>query len=79
MSEICNNILDIIPVGIYWKDLSGKYLGCNKHMCDLFNLSHTDIIGKTDHDLIWQDAADSLHKNEQIVIKNGVKHEVEET
>ncbi|EKD94226.1 MAG: sensory box sensor histidine kinase/response regulator [uncultured bacterium] len=78
MSEICNNILDIIPAGIYWKDLSGKYLGCNKHMCDILNLSHADIVGKTDYDLIWQDAADSLHQNEQIVIKNKVKHEAEE-
>lgn len=46
------NIIENVPGLIYWKDKNGKYLGCNKNLVNLFNLSSTEkIIGKTDYEL----------------------------
>jgi len=73
------NILDAIPVHIYWKDTTGRYLGCNKLMAKTVGLSREEIIGKMDDDLIWKDAAKDAHQIEQIVIRNRAKYEVEET
>lgn len=71
-------IIDAIPVSVYWKDVNGKYLGCNKLMADVVGLSRSEVIGKTDDDLIWKDAAKDAHKVEQMIITNRAKYEVEE-
>ena len=71
-------ILDAVPISIYWKDVSGKYLGCNKYMSEVAGLSRKDIIDKTDYDLVWKDAAADIQQIEQIVIKNKAKYEAEE-
>ncbi|MCK4870319.1 MAG: PAS domain-containing sensor histidine kinase [Gammaproteobacteria bacterium] len=56
--ELClgaDEILNALPVHIYWKDLRGVYLGCNeKQACSLGLSSAHDIVGKTDYDFCWQ-------------------------
>jgi len=47
-------VLDTIPQGVFWKDRSGTYLGCNQVLVrNLGLLSPNEIIGKTDFDLPW--------------------------
>jgi PAS domain S-box-containing protein len=47
-------ILDTIPQSVFWKDLEGQYLGCNKAFSVAAGLKDpTQIIGKTDFDLPW--------------------------
>jgi len=72
------NILDAVPVSVYWKDKEGKYLGCNKYMANLAGLTRNAIIGRTDSELLWKDASNSLHDIDYIVIKNKAKYEAEE-
>jgi two-component system, OmpR family, aerobic respiration control sensor histidine kinase ArcB len=74
------SVLDSIPVSIYWKDKEGKYLGCNKYMLEMTGIKNrSDIIGKTDYDLVWKDIAVDLQQIDNIVMKNRGKYEVEET
>lgn len=73
------NILDAIPTSVFWKDMAGKYIGCNKYMCDLVGMSREEIIGKTDKDLLWTNESDNLHLIDELVINNKAKYEVEET
>lgn len=72
------NILDAIPVSVYWKDKEGKYLGCNKYTADLSGLTRESIVGKTDSDLLWKDANGDISHIDHIVIKNKAKYEAEE-
>lgn len=73
-------ILDEVAVSVYWKDLKGRYLGCNKHMLVAVGKDdRQDVIGKTDKDLIWKDIAPNLEKIDRLVIKEKQKYEVEET
>ncbi|CAL7961549.1 hypothetical protein GAMM_240007 [Gammaproteobacteria bacterium] len=77
-TSLLYKILDVLPVSVYWKDTSGVYLGCNEYMCKLTGLKRADIIGKTDYDLAWKDAADAIRKVEQDVMRDNLKHEAEE-
>ncbi|MBY0545146.1 MAG: PAS domain-containing sensor histidine kinase [Gammaproteobacteria bacterium] len=63
-------IIEAMPINIYWKDLAGRYLGCNKRVLQLAGLdSLTDFIGKTDFDLPWANEAPKLQKIDFRVIR----------
>ena len=65
-------ILDLLNISIYWKDLEGRYLGCNKYMLDMDGVSsRKEIIGKTDYDLLTKEDADRVTKVDKFVIENG--------
>ncbi|MEO0416846.1 MAG: PAS domain-containing protein, partial [Verrucomicrobiota bacterium] len=44
-------VIDTNPNLIVVKDLQGKFLLANQACCDLFGLSHSQILGKTDQDV----------------------------
>ena len=51
---IDHQIIDALDASVYWKDLSGKYLGCNKYMEQMAGLSRDQIIGNTDYFFSWR-------------------------
>jgi len=66
-------VIDTIKISIYWKDLDGKYLGCNKYVLDLLGLTgRKDIIGKTDFELIGFDVAEECRKNDRTALEKGI-------
>jgi PAS domain S-box-containing protein len=72
-----NNILQYIPAYIYWKDIHGIYLGCNQMEAEAVGLlSPKDIIGKTDYDLSWKEAAKILEKTDQRIMKTETSEEL---
>jgi PAS domain S-box-containing protein len=70
-----HKIIDLVRANIYWKDLEGRYLGCNKNMLDQIGLiSSKEIIGKTDFEVlsIPENEISQLVENDQFALKNGV-------
>ncbi len=72
-----HNIIRDLPGLIYWKDLSGRYLGCNQFAADLMKKNGvietaniTEVIGKTDFDLFDKVTAEQYNRNDQLVIKD---------
>lgn len=65
------NIIDHLPAHIYWKDVNGKYLGCNDLQAKSLNLeSKMSIIGKTDFELPWPEGfAEEFRKNDIEVMR----------
>jgi PAS domain S-box-containing protein len=57
--EIATEILDELPIGIFWQDTNLTYLGCNKYHADKAGVEKTEIIGKKDSDLRWIELTDS--------------------
>lgn len=52
--ERLQRVMDTIPSVIFWKDINGVYLGCNKGFATVAGFSSVeDIIGKTDFDMPW--------------------------
>lgn len=70
-------ILDAVPAIVFWQDLSGIYLGCNKHIANMTGVSGQDMLGKTDKDLAWGEASGQLQALDNLVINTKIKHEVE--
>ena len=61
-------ILDTINSSVYWKDLDGRYLGCNRYMLEMAGLSdRKEIIGKKDCELPWKNFAPDIEKIDQAV------------
>lgn len=66
-------ILNTIPQSVFWKDLQGRYLGCNIGFAHGAGLGSPDeIIGKTDFDLPWPEKdAKAYRADDQAVIASG--------
>jgi tRNA-dependent cyclodipeptide synthase len=76
--SIDNQIIDAIDASIYWKDLDGKYLGCNKYMVKMSGMPYEKIIGSTDLQMPWKDQAAKIREIDQLVITKSKKYEIEE-
>lgn len=53
-------LMDSIPIPVYYKDTGGAYLGCNAAFASLMGATRGEIVGKTVYDIAPQDRAD-LH------------------
>ena len=77
--ERLNIILDSIEAHIYIKDRNLRYRYANKKMCDFFNISPSEIIGKTDLEIgVHPSAAAEIKQNDRQVITRGDRIAVEE-
>jgi diguanylate cyclase (GGDEF)-like protein/PAS domain S-box-containing protein len=66
-------LLETIPIPIFFKATDGRYLGVNKAWEELFGLPRDSFIGKTVHDLYphQPEIADRLHAMDQILWRSG--------
>lgn len=68
---------------VYWKDLQGRYLGCNDSYAELIGLPHpSEIVGKTDHemfiDTLGKEGVQALIDIDQTVMNLGIEKTIEE-
>ena len=69
--RMLQNVLDSVPTRIFWKDLDGRYLGCNCLFANDAGLnSVNDIIGKLDSQLIWAEQAEQYRADDKKVIES---------
>ncbi len=65
-------VLDAIPVRVFWKDTDSRYLGCNGEFARDAGLNHPDeIIGKLDDDLAWAAHAERYRADDRRVMDSG--------
>ena len=68
-----SSVLDTIPVRVFWKDLEGKYLGCNAPFAHDAGFSTPDeLIGKDDFQMGWKQNAERYRADNRQVIEAGV-------
>src|SRR3990167_112688 len=78
--EVFEEIILSIPVNVYWKNIKGEFLGCNKAVAAICHLDDPkEIIGKTNHDLFDKVLADKITKNDKIVFEKAKVLVIEET
>lgn len=69
--ELLANIINSIPIRVFWKDNAGKYLGANKLFIEDARLENeAQLIGKNDFELTWKDVAQNYVNDDQAVIKS---------
>ena len=72
LNRMLHGVLDTIPVRLYWKDLSLRYLGCNQLLAnDAGKASADEVIGNDDDDMGWQARAAEIRAKDREVIDSG--------
>jgi PAS domain S-box-containing protein len=72
-------LLNSIPSPIFFKNLLGMYLGCNRAFELCIGLSESQIVGRTVHDLFPRTKADKIHERDMLLFaenRNQVYEEI---
>ncbi|MER2563853.1 MAG: ATP-binding protein [Myxococcaceae bacterium] len=70
---VLQSVIDTAPVRVFWKDLRGVYLGCNHAFArDAGVASAADVVGRTDHQLVWRAQAELYREDDRRVLESGV-------
>jgi len=70
---LLRNLIDNVPDRIYAKDSEGRFIICNESMIRRMGMtSMTDLVGKSDFDLLPLEMAQRFHADEQAIIQSGV-------
>lgn len=70
---LLQDIVESIPVRIFWKDCDLRYLGCNTLFARDAGLAcPEDLIGKSDYEMGWQEQAELYRLDDQAVIDSGI-------
>lgn len=65
--------VDILEQRVFWKDLNGRFLGCNQAFARDAGLSDpSEIAGLTDHDMLWSEFADQYIADDRAIMSSGV-------
>jgi PAS domain S-box-containing protein len=69
--DVLRTILDVLPEGVYVKDLQGRYRIMNAPVLRFFrDKSEADLIGKTDFDLYPEELAQRIAADDRSVIES---------
>jgi len=70
--QLIHGIINAIPGGVFWKDKSLVYLGCNAEFARGAGFADArDIIGKDDFQMLWRDQAEMYRADDREVIESG--------
>ncbi len=70
--RMIEEIINAIPVRVFWKDKNLVYLGCNAAFArDAGFADPKDVIGKDDYQMAWRDQAELYRAGDRQVIENG--------
>ncbi len=62
-------LLDALPLPVYYKDCQGVYLGCNEAFGEFIGLSKEQIVGKTVYGVFPHDLADVYHQADEALFR----------
>ncbi len=65
------NLIDSIPVPVYYKDNNLRYLGCNKAFTDSLGCSREDILGRTENEIMEQNCAKLHTQKDMLLMQEG--------
>jgi PAS domain S-box-containing protein len=71
-------LIDSVPDLIFFKDMDGKYLGCNPPFSEFVGRPTEEIIGKSDRDLFGEEIGDSFRKYDRSMLESGQPQHNEE-
>ncbi|HRY18796.1 MAG TPA: response regulator [Candidatus Competibacteraceae bacterium] len=66
--EFMMTLMESLPIPVFYKDIKGVYLGCNKAFEVIIEKKRSEIIGKSVFDIAPKDIADRYHAMDQSLI-----------
>lgn len=78
-SKFLEGVIQGLPSALFWKDVDGKYLGCNNNFANLAGKSPEELIGNTDYVQPWKMHADFYTAcDEKVMVTGEAMENVEE-
>ena len=69
---ILQSVIETIPMRVFWKDRTLRYLGCNSQFAQDGGAKQAeDVIGKTDLQLSWREQAQFYQADDRWVMQSG--------
>lgn len=69
--DLLQNIIDLLPMRIFWKDKNSKYLGCNLAFAEDIDKTPNEIVGLDDTQMPWSKEAEKLREIDLSVMSSG--------
>ena len=70
--KMIEEIINAIPVRVFWKDRNLMYLGCNSIFArDAGFTDPKDVVGKDDYQMVWREQAELYRADDLQVIESG--------
>ena len=64
-------VINTMPVRVFWKDVQGNFLGCNQLLAEDVGLKSPDeLIGKNDYDFFTKENADHFRQDDMAVMES---------
>ncbi len=73
------SLLDNIPDPVWFKNLDGVYISCNKAFAKMLGQAETNIIGKTEEQLVSRELAEFFRHNDHLALKTSELHRYEQS
>jgi PAS domain S-box-containing protein len=71
-NRFIEEIINTIPVRVFWKDRDLVFLGCNTMFAhDAGFADSKDVVGKDDYEMVWHDQAELYRADDRQVIESG--------
>lgn len=71
--KLISQIIETIPLRVFWKDRESRYLGCNTLFAKDAGLSRPDeLTGKNDFDMGWRDQAELYRADDRLVMDSRI-------
>ena len=67
--DFLNTLLETISNPIFYKDVEGKYTGCNKAFENFVGKPRAEIVGKTVYEMAPKEIADKYHERDAELFK----------
>lgn len=78
--QLLKDIINTIPVRVFWKDKDLVYLGCSEAFARDAGFSDpTEVIGKIDRQMVWKDQAEQYNADDRRVIAGEIILDREES
>ncbi|TAN59706.1 MAG: PAS domain S-box protein [Magnetospirillum sp.] len=70
-TDLVAAMMDVIPHPIFFKDVEGRYLGCNTHFCAMLGRRLDEVIGKTVFEIAPSYLAQIYHDADLKLLEEG--------
>jgi PAS domain S-box-containing protein len=70
--DLLQQVIDTVPIRVFWKDREGRYLGCNPAFArDAGKNAPSELIGRDDFAMGWAAQAELYRADDQAVMETG--------
>lgn len=75
---LLNNIIDESPDLVFYKDINGIMMGCNRATCDILGMTKDEIVGRSDYELFPREKAEHFTRRDGMIFRTNKPYKNEE-